>query len=425
MALPPHILQPLAGHVPSSALALDSARGAAWSHPARRLAERRLETAGLPTRRDEYWRYTDPGGFLDYRQEDAGALPAPPAIAGDALNLVSRDSVFELPGETMAGTGVRIAGLGTGHRLGEGRVQNSYGSLEAETQEMIPRGLAAANSCFAEDGLLIECDGRLKQPLQLLHSASGAARSAMLHHVIDVRPGAELVIIESGSPAPTSNTVIEINIAEGASCHLIRIAAAATTSVCSVFASVAEGGEFHQFSLSAGTRWFRNESVVTLHGDNAVTKLAGAFIGGQQNHHDDTVLVIHEGRHCESRQVFKKVLRNAAKGIFQGKILVRPDAQHTDGYQISQALLIDDSAQFLAKPELEIYADDVACSHGSTSGGLEKLPFFYLRSRGLDKASAEEILALAFLAGAIDEVADTGLRHSLFELATRWYSELR
>jgi len=112
---------------------------------------------------------------------------------------------------------------------------------------------------------------------------------------------------------------------------------------------------------------------------------------------------------CESRQVFKKVLKNGATGVFQGKILVHPGAQKTDGYQISQGLLLDDDSQFLVKPELEIYADDVACSHGSTCGSVDEDQLFYLTSRGIPAAVAGNMLVLSFLAEAIEEIADEAL----------------
>ena len=104
--------------------------------------------------------------------------------------------------------------------------------------------------------------------------------------------------------------------------------------------------------------------MIELTGYDAVAHVAGAAIGDGDFHHDDTVFITHDALRCESRQVFKKVLRNGAVGVFQGKILVKKDAQKTDGYQISQSLLLDGDSQFLAKPELEIYADDVVCSHG-------------------------------------------------------------
>jgi Fe-S cluster assembly protein SufD len=160
----------------------------------------------------------------------------------------------------------------------------------------------------------------------------------------------------------------------------------------------------------------RNEAVIEIAGDNAVAHIAGAALGDGATgafHHDDTVFITHDAVGCESRQVFKKVLKNGATGVFQGKILVRPGAQKTDGYQISQALLLDDDSQFLAKPELEIYADDVKCSHGSTTGAIDETALFYLRSRGVPRNEATVLLVLSFLADAIAEIEDEGLRAAI------------
>ena len=131
----------------------------------------------------------------------------------------------------------------------------------------------------------------------------------------------------------------------------------------------------------------------------------------------------HDAENCESRQVFKKVLRNGATGVFQGKILVQPDAQKTDGYQISQGLLLDADSQFLAKPELEIYADDVACSHGSTVGAIDKAAVFYLTSRGIPRAQAVDMLVQAFLGEAIDELADPDLAEKVKDLLEIWMAD--
>ncbi|MCC6008932.1 MAG: SufD family Fe-S cluster assembly protein, partial [Rhodobacteraceae bacterium] len=142
-------------------------------------------------------------------------------------------------------------------------------------------------------------------------------------------------------------------------------------------------------------------------------------------HHDDTVFVTHGAPDCESRQVFKKVLRNGAVGVFQGKILVRSEAQRTDGYQISQGLLLDEDSQFLAKPELEIYADDVKCSHGSTVGAIDEEALFYLISRGVPRADAQNMLLLAFLSEAIEEVESEVLREDLVSRLEAWLTRRR
>jgi Fe-S cluster assembly protein SufD len=165
--------------------------------------------------------------------------------------------------------------------------------------------------------------------------------------------------------------------------------------------------------------------VVHLGGDKAVAHVAGAAVGDGDFLHDDTVFITHDGLACESRQVFKKVLRNGATGVFQGKILVRPGAQKTDGYQLSQALLLDERSQFLAKPELEIYADDVACSHGSTAGAIDETALFYLRSRGVPESEAKDLLMLAFLREALDEIADENLAADLSHRLEAWLARRR
>jgi Fe-S cluster assembly protein SufD len=151
-----------------------------------------------------------------------------------------------------------------------------------------------------------------------------------------------------------------------------------------------------------------------------VAHIAGACVGDGDFHHDDTVFITHDALNCESRQVFKKVLRNGATGVFQGKILVKEGAQKTDGYQISQSLLLDDDSQFLAKPELEIYADDVACSHGSTSGAIDEEGLFYLRSRGVPKAEAIDLMTLAFLAEAVEEIENGDVADAIIARLQGW-----
>lgn len=165
---------------------------------------------------------------------------------------------------------------------------------------------------------------------------------------------------------------------------------------------------------------WRNEAVIWLDGADGAAHIAGATVGDGAFHHDDTVFVNHAAPRCESRQVFKKVLRSGAVGVFQGKILVDQVAQLTDGYQISQSLLLNEDAQFLAKPELEIYADDVKCSHGSTSGEIDPAQLFYLRARGVPADRAKMLLVLAFLAEALEEIADPALAEDLRVRLEAW-----
>jgi Fe-S cluster assembly protein SufD len=190
-----------------------------------------------------------------------------------------------------------------------------------------------------------------------------------------------------------------------------------------LFARIAEGAMLKSFTLTANGRMTRNEAVLRIAGDGAVAHIAGVALGDGADgpyHHDDTIFIDHGAVGCESRQVFKKVLKNGGQGIFQGKILVRPGAQKTDGYQISQSLLLDEDSQFLAKPELEIYADDVQCSHGSTTGAIDETALFYLRSRGVPKEDATALLVLSFVADAIAEIEDEGLAEDIVARIEGW-----
>ncbi|MEO0913014.1 MAG: SufD family Fe-S cluster assembly protein, partial [Pseudomonadota bacterium] len=182
---------------------------------------------------------------------------------------------------------------------------------------------------------------------------------------------------------------------------------------------------FKSFTLTVNGVLTRNEAVIEFTGDDAQAHIAGAAAGDGAFHHDDTVFITHDGVNCESRQVFKKVLRNGAVGVFQGKILVQPDAQKTDGYQISQGLLLDEDSQFLAKPELEIYADDVACSHGSTVGSVDPDALFYLTSRGVPRDAAQGMLVLAFLDEAIQEIEDEALAEDIRGRLADWIERHR
>ena len=297
-----------------------------------------------------------------------------------------------------------------------------YGTLEANGQVPVQRPLAALNTAFATDGLLIHVTGTPSKPISICYEHKSETSDAMLHHVVKVDAGAEVTILENGPAAARFNKVMEIDVADGARLHHIRTQGRdhERQAVTHVFARLGAESVFKSFTLTANGVLTRNECVIELTGDDAVAHVAGACVGDGDFHHDDTVFVTHDAVNCESRQVFKKVLRNGATGVFQGKILVKAGAQKTDGYQISQSLLLDEDSQFLAKPELEIYADDVACSHGSTSGAIDEEALFYLRSRGVPEPQAVNLLTLAFLAEAVQEIENEALAEEITARIEGW-----
>jgi len=391
---------------------------------ARKAAAARLAAMGLPGRRDEYWRWTDPAPLAAEAAPEAEAFRVDtPIFSGrDKLRLVFTDGVFDAAAsDSGALEGVEISRLATGADW----AADFYGSLEAAGQDPVRRPFAAQNTARASDGLLIRVTARAAKPLHISYRQSSSTSDAILHHCITLDPGAELTVLETGTAGARANLVTEVEVGAGARFHHIRPQGRSTGHrvYSAIFARVAADALFKSFTLSMNGRLTRSEAVIEMAGDRGVAHVAGAALGDGADgafHHDDTVFITHGAVGCESRQVFKKVLRHGATGIFQGKILVRPAAQKTDGYQISQALMLDDLCQFLAKPELEIYADDVKCSHGSTTGAIDETALFYLRSRGVPREQAVSLLVLSFLADAIDEIDDEAIAGDILARLEEW-----
>ena len=398
---------------------------------ARTEARARLAAMGLPGPRDEYWRYTDPAPFNAARPEPL-AIPARESALFadlDRLRLVFVDGRFDAAASDRPGPdeGIEITPLSLAD-AGEGRADWAgalYGRLEAAAQRPVPRPFAALNTLAATDGVLIRVTGRPARPVHILYCRADPAADVHLHHLLLLEPGAELTLLETGAAGARLNLVIEAELAQGARLH--HVAAKRfdddRRAIGHLFARLGAGAALKSFGLALNGRVMRQENVIELAGEGGTAHVAAAVTGdGAEGpfHHDDTVFVTHAAPRCESRQVFKKVLKNGAEGVFQGKILVRPGAQRTDGYQLSQALLLDEGSQFLAKPELEIHADDVKCSHGSTTGALDQTALFYLRSRGIPRDRAVVLLVLSFLADALAEIEDDRLREAVAGRLEDW-----
>ncbi len=404
---------------------------AGCTRKAREAALARVCEMGLPGRRDEYWKYTQPDTLIS-AQAPAAALfqndEAPMFNEFDRLKIVFIDGVFS-PEESdeLSMEGVTIDRLEDICCKDIHWAKELYGVLEATGQTPVHRPLAALNTAFASDGVAIHVTGKPAKPISLVYRHASETSDAILHHVVRVESGAEVTILENGPAASRFNKCMEIDIADGGTLHHVRAQGRdhQRRAATHMFTRMGTESVYKSFTLTVNGVLTRNEQVVELTGDDAVVHVAGACVGDGEFHHDDTVFVTHDAVNCESRQVFKKVLRNGATGVFQGKILVKAGAQKTDGYQISQSLLLDEDSQFLAKPELEIYADDVACSHGSTSGAIDETALFYLRSRGVPTKEATDMLTLAFLAEAVQEIEDEALAEVIVTRLQDWLARRR
>ena len=391
----------------------------AWAKEARQSASERAKSQGLPQRRDEYWKYTRPDVFV------AGSVAVEAQIRPE-IDLFTDHTKTEIafenailgPDSLPEAANCSIESLAEAAKLDLHWVRDIYGKLESAGQNPVLRSLAALNTAMAQQGLLVHATGQVSDPIRI-HAVSSGSTDAVIHHVIKVDAGASVTLIETGQYGARCNVVLEIDVADTGSFHHIRVQDGQERHMLThIFARIGADATFKSFTLTAGGKMTRNECIMELVGNNSSVTVAGACLGDDEFHHDDTVFITHDAVNCESRQVFKKVLRNGAVGVFQGKILVKQGAQKTDGYQISQSLLLDEDSQFLAKPELEIYADDVACSHGSTSGAIDEEALFYLRSRGVPQPKAVDLLTLSFIAQAIEEIEDTDLAQSILSHIT-------
>ncbi len=396
-----------------------------WAAAAREDALARLRVMGLPQRRDEYWKYTRPDTLTQVEVPTATAFESEekPMFDGvDRLRIVFVDGVYDAEAsDDLSLEGISIERLATADSDLHW-AKNLYGVLEANGQNPVARPLAALNTAFATDGVLIHVTGKPSKPVNLIYIHKSDSSDATLHHCIKLDAGAEMTLLENGAAAARFNKVLEVEVADKASFHHVRAQGRdhERRAATHIFTRLGTESAFRSFTMTVNGVLTRNDCVIELTGDDAIANVGGACVGDGDFHHDDTVFITHDAVNCQSRQVFKKVLRNGATGVFQGKILVKEGAQKTDGYQISQSLLLDGDSQFLAKPELEIYADDVACSHGSTSGAIDEDALFYLRSRGVPEGEATDLLTLAFLAEAVDEIEHEDLREEMTTRLGAW-----
>lgn len=404
----------------------DLPAGGKWISEARKSALERLHSQGLPSRRDEYWQFTRADDLIKGDATAAKLLKTDemPVFGGiDRLRLVFIDGVFDpAKSDDLSLENIEIEMLGDAGAKDIHWAKDLYGVLEARGQSPVERPFAALNTAMADQGVVIRVTGKVTRPVNFSYYRSSETVDATVHHVVKLEEGADLTLLENGPAAARINMVLEVEVADNASFHHVRTQGRdhERRAIAHIFARLGQQSRFKSFSLTVNGALTRNECMIEMLGDDAHATISGSSVGDGAFHQDDTVFITHDAANCESRQVFKKVLHNGATGVFQGKILVKPDAQKTDGYQISQGLLIDDDSRFLAKPELEIYADDVACSHGSTVGAIDENALFYLMSRGVPRAQAKDMLVLAFLVEALEEIESAEIREDIQSRLDAW-----
>ncbi|HRD74430.1 MAG TPA: Fe-S cluster assembly protein SufD [Hyphomicrobiaceae bacterium] len=412
----------------------------------RRAAMARLAASGLPHRRIEEWKYTDLRAGL--KEVFAAADGANGVTAADVAAALGPLGTLEAHRLVFV-DGIYAPALSPLDALGTDAIAVK---VAAASQTFVPtakpisegaRGdaLQALNEAFASDGAIISVQddastsardakvrsGSPAKPIMIVSlSTARAPLRVTTRHRIEIDAGMTATVIEVygriGSSAIQTSAGSIVRIGKGAKLHHHKFALEGSRGahLSSSDVEIGAGATYRAFHLTPGSGLARTNVFATFAGPDARLDISGAFLGAGADHVDTTLVIDHAVPGCESRELFKGILAGDAKGVFQGKVIVRPDAQKTDGKQMAQALMLSPTAEFDSKPELEIYADDVICGHGSTTAELDAELMFYCRSRGIPEAEARTLLIDSFIGEALAKVEDGELREACLEIVAGW-----
>tara|TARA_R110000868_G_scaffold91999_1_gene254931 strand:+ start:818 stop:2134 length:1317 start_codon:yes stop_codon:yes gene_type:complete len=411
-----------------------AAIGPDWLRTARDAAMDAFAQAGLPHRRMEDWRYTDLARLLDKAtlspvvpHSGAVALPAD-RHSFSMFNAIDRHIIVFVDGVLRADlsdipASVSFTPLGDALGADWAKALIEAPVNNAQTSNVLALNLGLMSGGFS---LHLAAGQKLAKPLHLVHLALGNGASHV-RNLICLEDGAEATIYETCVSAGATDYFIDavtnVSLGEGARLSLVKVQdeAAGGIHLATLSAQLYARAYLSAFTMTLGAGLSRGQNFVRFEGEGAEAHVNGATALRGRQQGDQFCVTDHAVPHCTSATLFRTVLDDAATGVFQGKVIVRPHAQKTDGRQMSNALILSRDAAMNAKPELEIYADDVQCAHGSTIGELNREALFYLRSRGIDEQSARQLLISAFLDEAFETVPDEAAREGLRGLAADWF----
>ena len=412
--------------------------GQGWLRPLRRAAIARFAEVGFPTTRDEDWRFTNvaPIAETPFRlAEPSRTAVAPgdlepfsiPGLAGPRLVFINGRYAPALSSPGPAGDGVRVTNLAQALTNGDRRVLEAHLARYADNARDV---FTALNTAFMDDGALVHIPrGRVvESPIHLLFVSVPTAEPIMSHP-------RNLIVLDEDSQA----VVIEDYVSLAADVYFANVvteAVAGDNSVLSHF--MVERESRHAFNISTlrveqgrgstvashtvliGGGLVRNNVHPVLAGEGGECLINGLFMANGRQHMDNFMLVEHASPHCDSRQFYHGILDGQSHGVFSGRIIVHKDAQKTDAKQTNKNLLLSLEAQIDTKPQLEIYADDVKCTHGATIGQMDEDAIFYLRSRGVPEETARALLLFGFANESLERIRVEPVRMHLAGLIREW-----
>ena len=402
---------------------------AAPKTPAEQAYARAGGDIALPHRRLEDWRWTDLRQLIDG--------PFPPVITAGTASFASVPHLGSPFGKAVGWRLVLVDG-----QFDEGRsVMPRSGAVEianlasgtpdwaGEPEAADP--ILAMSRAFARGGIAIRVAAgtSLEAPIEVLNVVvAGEPRTVLSRLFVTLEPDAAATLVEThvGEGAHVSNSITATTLGRGARLDRTKLQAEGEQAIhlANFHAELGERAILRDCTLTTGARVTRQQGFVTFAGEHADARVSGAYLLKAKQHCDTRLVIDHGVANCTSRELFKCVIDDEARGIFQGKVVVRRGAQKTDGKQSSHALLLSPAAEFDTKPELEIFADDVVCGHGATVGELDEDQLFYLRARGISAARARAMLVEAFVGEIFDDVAHERIRGGLAGHAGGWLERL-
>jgi Fe-S cluster assembly protein SufD len=398
----------------------------------RRAAFERFVTLGFPTTRNEDWHYTSASPIADHdfvllaaRSGDVQKAELAPFLFGatDWHTMVfvngryarELSSVGELP------NGVTVLDLATAWTK-EPALVGQIGSVAGFENS----AFTALNTAFMHDGAVVRIAPNVEatRPIHLLFVADATAAKGMMHprNLVLVGRHAKATVIESYVSTSDAtyfcNAVTEVSVGDGATLQHYKMQreGARALHVGTIETTQARDSHYISFSLATGAALSRTNIYTTLAGAGCGATLNGLYMLDGEQHCDHQTMIVHAQPNCFSREVYKGVLDGRSHGVFNGKVYVHPIAQKTDGKQTNNTLLLSDTAQIDTKPQLEIFADDVKCTHGATVGQIDQLALFYLKSRGIDHALARRLLTYAFAADVLEKIDVAEIREGLEQM---------
>lgn len=411
------------------------------AEPIRALREKALRLfaeKGLPHRRVEEWKYTD----LRVLMREMAPLAGKPDAAAIAeakknevlANIGAREITFV--NGTFAVELSNLNGLEKGLQilpLADALVKDpKLPQLLAGLNPSKYDAVFALNTAALNEGIVIEVaeGAQITKPIHIRHIVTGTKPvSAFGRAVVKVGKKAQAMIVQShagpDAVAYQTNTILQLSVADDAELDVVRVQAEGDKAIHLSMMIGAAGTEsrVRSFTLTTGAAVSRHTVPFAFAGKDIRASISGATLLRNKQHADMTLEVDHALPGGESRELFKTVLDDETKGVFQGLIIVRPDAQKTDGRMMSAALLLGEFAEMDNKPELEIFADDVQCAHGATTGALDDDLMFYLRARGIPKKEAESLLIQSFFGEAIETIENEKIRDAVMKRASQWLAE--